>query len=124
MVLTGFGVAFLSVVIGQYEVARMFVPVAPFLGAMVGALIAPTRAFLVGISLLPVVAAALFVLVVAWNLTVPELRAEGISGAIHDVRAMWPAWAGGLLVGASLGWVIRRIRASPPNTSLERTRDR
>jgi len=124
MVLAGFGVAFLAVLIHQYEIARMFVPVAPFLGAMVAALVAPMRRFLVGISLLPIIGAALFVLVVAWNLTVPMLRTEGIAEAMHEVLGMSPIWTGACIIGAAVGWAVKLRRATPPNTSLERTRGR
>jgi hypothetical protein len=125
MVLIGCVITFLSVLAQQYDVARMMVVVIPLLGSLVAAIAAPSRRFLVGVSLLPVIGAALFALIIAWNSVVPLLRGEGLSvAAAHALRGMSPVWVGASALGAAIGWVVKRRRALPPNTSLERTRER
>jgi len=123
MVIVGCVIAFLLVLAQQYDLARSMVIIAPLLGSLVTALVAPGRRFLVGISLLPVICVAVFGLIIAWNLVVPLLAREGIAGAVHDVRGMSPAWAGASAVGAALGWAAKWRRATPLNKSLERTRE-
>ncbi len=124
MVIIG-GVLALAVVIAkQYEVARSMVVLVPLLASLVSALAAPRRRFLVGVSLLPMICLGILALTFAWNsITLPPAYDEGMAGAIHDVRGMFPAWAGAGIVGAALGWAVKWRRTTPPNTSFERTRE-
>jgi hypothetical protein len=124
-VIIGCVLAYLMVLARQYEVSRFMVILVPLLGSLVAALAAPRRRFVVGVSLLPVVGAAMFALVFAWNavVTSPTFD-EGVAGAAHDVRGMSPFWTSACVVGAAIGWVTKLRSATPPNTSLERMRER
>ena len=126
MVVIGCVLTFLVVLGKEYRVAPFMVAImTPLLGSLVAALAAPRRRFLIGVSLLPVICAALFVLIIAWNsVALPLPYDEGIAGAVHDLRGMSPLWVGASFAGAALGWAIKLRRATPPNTSLERTRAR
>ena len=124
MVGIGVVLALLLVIARQYEVARFTLVLVPFLGSLVAALAAPQYRFVMGVSLLPVTCAAIFALTLAWDfVAIPEMYYEGVAGAVHGVLGMSPIWGGASVVGAAVGWAVKRRRSTPPNTSFERTRE-
>lgn len=105
--------AFVLMLLKEYDWGRLIGVASALCGALIAALLAPSRRFLFGVALFPITCVIIFMLCLAWSSFDPLPDNGGVIEAARVTGSMLPILAVLTVVGAGLGWLAMSLRRLP-----------